>query len=81
MIQRLVPVIVELERRREPLLIVAHQAVARLLYAYIMGIRPERAPHLDIPLHTLIQLTPHAYGCDEKRTTLGPRVAKDQPSS
>lgn len=80
-IQRLVPVVIELERRRGPLLIVAHQAVVRLLYAYIMGIPPEQAPHLEMPLHTLIQLTPHAYGCHEARAQLTPQVSKDQPSS
>lgn len=80
-IQRLVPVVIEIERRRAPLLIVAHQAVVRLLYAYIMGIPPQQAPHLAMPLHTLIQLTPHAYGCEESRTELAPRVPKDQASS
>jgi broad specificity phosphatase PhoE/predicted kinase len=80
-IQRLVPVVVEMERCREPLLIVAHQAVVRLLYAYLMGIPPQQAPHLEIPLHTLIQLTPHAYGCNEERTPLAPPVPKQQSSS
>ncbi len=80
-IQRLAPVIIEMERSRQPLLIVAHQAVVRLLYAYLMGIPPEQAPHLAIPLHTLIQLTPHAYGCHETRTPLAPPVPKQQPSS
>jgi len=80
-IQRLAPVIIEMERSRRPLLIVAHQAVVRLLYAYIMGIPPEKAPYLKVPLHTLIQLTPHAYGCNEARTPLAPTVPKDQPSS
>jgi broad specificity phosphatase PhoE len=80
-IQRLVPVVIEIERRREPLLIIAHQAVTRLLYAYLMGIEPSAATRLDIPLHTVIQLTPHAYGCHEERTRLLPHVPFDRPSS
>jgi broad specificity phosphatase PhoE len=80
-IQRLVPVVIEMERRREPLLIIAHQAVARMLYAYLMGIEPAEATRLDMPLHTVIQLTPHAYGCHESRSRLMPHVPFDRPSS
>jgi len=80
-IQRLVPVVIEIERRREPLLIIAHQAVTRMLYAYLMGIEPRQATRLDMPLHAVIQLTPHAYGCHEERTRLLPHVPFDRPSS
>lgn len=71
-IQRLEPVIIELERHREPVLVVAHQAVLRALYAYFMDKRPEECPRLDVPLHTVIELVPKAYGCDENRIFLGP---------
>ena len=37
-IQRLEPVIIEVERERECVCIVAHQAVLRALYAYFMHI-------------------------------------------
>lgn len=66
-IQRLEPVIIELERQRRPVLIVAHQAVLRLLYAYFMDKRPEECLRLDIPLHTVIELTPGPYAFEEKR--------------
>jgi broad specificity phosphatase PhoE len=69
-IQRLDPVVIELERVRRPVLIIAHNAVARALYAYLHGIAPERCPYLDIPLHTVIKLTPHAYGIREQREAL-----------
>jgi broad specificity phosphatase PhoE len=70
LIQRLDPLIAELERRPEPLLIVAHQAVLRALYAYLIGESAEKCPHLSVPLHTLVELTPTAYGCDERRIVL-----------
>ncbi len=72
-IDRLEPVIFEIERERRPLLIVAHQAVLRALYAYLMDQKPEACPTLPIPLHTVIELTPTAYGCEERRfALLGP---------
>jgi broad specificity phosphatase PhoE len=73
-ILRLEPVIIELERARKPVLVIAHNAVVRALYAYFQGVAPEQCPHLNIPLHTVIELRPHAYGCDETRTPLEPVV-------
>ena len=31
---------------------------------------PEACPRISIPLHTVIQLTPTAYGCEERRIEL-----------
>lgn len=73
-ILRLDPVIIELERTRKPVLVIAHNAVLRALYAYFQGIPRERCPYLPIPLHTVIELTPHAYGCHETRLPLEPRL-------
>jgi broad specificity phosphatase PhoE/predicted kinase len=69
-IQRLEPVIVELERQRAPVLIVAHQAVLRALYGYLMGRPQDECPYLEVPLHTVIQLTPTENGYDEERFQL-----------
>lgn len=65
-IQRLEPLIIELERTADPLLIVGHQAVLRALYAYLIDEPPERCPWLSIPLHTLIEVQPNAYGFEER---------------
>jgi len=73
-VQRLDPVVIELERSRKPVLVIAHQAVLRTLYAYFQGIPPEQCTRLVIPLHTMIQLRPHAYGCHELRVALEPRA-------
>ena len=54
------------------MLVIAHNAVLRALYAYFQGVPRERCPYLDIPLHSVIELTPHAYGCHETRLGLQP---------
>ncbi|OQR84984.1 6-phosphofructo-2-kinase/fructose-2,6-biphosphatase [Achlya hypogyna] len=64
-IHRLEPVITELMRLDRPVLIVAHQAILRVLYAYLTNKSPEECPTIDIPLHVVIQLTPKAYHCEE----------------
>jgi len=64
------PVIIEIERQRSPVLIVAHQAVLRCLYAYFMSRRVDEVPHLDMPLHSVIRLTPSSYGVQEDWTSL-----------
>jgi broad specificity phosphatase PhoE/predicted kinase len=71
-IQRLDPLIIQLERQESPVLVIAHQAVLRALYAYMMDRPPHECPSISIPLHTVIQLTPNAYGCEEKRFRLAP---------
>jgi len=67
---RLEPLAHEMERTREPILIVGHQGIHRILYAYFMGLTREEAPYVSIPLNTIIKLSPHAYGCDETRICL-----------
>jgi broad specificity phosphatase PhoE len=66
-------VIIELERYRTPVLVIAHRAVLRALYAYFQQRPRVDVPHLDVPLHSVIKLTPTAYGCEEERTPLEPR--------
>ncbi|CAK5268833.1 unnamed protein product [Mycena citricolor] len=66
---RLEPVIMELERQ-ENILIIGHQAILRCLYAYFHHLSQEDLPYIKIPLHTVIKLTPKAYGCDEERYAL-----------
>eukprot|EP01113_Clastostelium_recurvatum_P036686 TRINITY_DN5271_c0_g1_i3.p1 TRINITY_DN5271_c0_g1~~TRINITY_DN5271_c0_g1_i3.p1 ORF type:complete len:349 (-),score=87.18 TRINITY_DN5271_c0_g1_i3:35-1081(-) len=65
-IQRLEPVMLELERTRHPILIVSHQAPLRCLYGYLMGLDQEECPFIPMPLHTVISITPKTYGCEVK---------------
>ena len=72
---RLEPVILEMERCRQPLLIIAHQGILRLIYAYFCGIERAKAPHVSIPLNTVIQLQPCTYSCVETRELLHTKFA------
>ncbi|KAI2798753.1 6-phosphofructo-2-kinase/fructose-2,6-bisphosphatase 2 [Blomia tropicalis] len=63
LVARLEPVIMELERQ-ENVLVVAHQAVLRCLLAYFLDKPAEKLPYLKVPLHAIIKLTPVAYGCE-----------------
>uniref|UniRef100_A0A8C6V7R1 6-phosphofructo-2-kinase domain-containing protein n=1 Tax=Naja naja TaxID=35670 RepID=A0A8C6V7R1_NAJNA len=62
LVQRLEPVIMELERQ-ENVLVICHQAVMRCLLAYFLDKPAEQLPYLKCPLHTVLKLTPVAYGC------------------
>ncbi|XP_006893000.1 PREDICTED: 6-phosphofructo-2-kinase/fructose-2,6-bisphosphatase 4 isoform X4 [Elephantulus edwardii] len=62
LVQRLEPVIMELERQ-ENVLVICHQAVMRCLLAYFLDKAAEQLPYLKCPLHTVLKLTPLAYGC------------------
>ena len=48
-IERLDPVILEIERNRDPVVVVAHQAVVRCLYGYFAEQPPEACPPLPAP--------------------------------
>ena len=62
LVSRLEPVIMELERAHN-VLVVGHQAVLRCLLAYYMDKTHDDLPYIEIPLHTVLKLTPLAYGC------------------
>ncbi|XP_050978474.1 6-phosphofructo-2-kinase/fructose-2,6-bisphosphatase 2 isoform X2 [Labeo rohita] len=62
LVQRLEPVIMELERQGN-VLVVCHQAVMRCLLAYFLDKSADDLPYLKCPLHTIMKLTPVAYGC------------------
>uniref|UniRef100_I3KJY5 6-phosphofructo-2-kinase/fructose-2,6-bisphosphatase 2 n=1 Tax=Oreochromis niloticus TaxID=8128 RepID=I3KJY5_ORENI len=62
LVQRLEPVIMELERQGN-VLVICHQAVMRCLLAYFLDKGADDLPFLKCPLHTVLKLTPVAYGC------------------
>mmetsp|Transcript_24660 Transcript_24660/g.41145 ORF Transcript_24660/g.41145 Transcript_24660/m.41145 type:complete len:542 (-) Transcript_24660:1051-2676(-) len=65
-IARLEPIIIEMERHQEPLLIVAHQGILRIIYAFYMGLSRAEAPYVSIKLNCVTELIPAVYGCVEK---------------
>jgi broad specificity phosphatase PhoE len=76
MIQRIEQVIYELERQDGPAIVIGHQGILRALYGYFASIPAEKIPELEIPLHTVIKFTPHAYGFSEQRILIDPHTHK-----
>ncbi|GAB4859265.1 hypothetical protein Ancab_010727 [Ancistrocladus abbreviatus] len=69
-IQRLEPVLIELERQRAPVVVVSHQAVLRALYAYFADRPLKEIPHIEVPLHTIIEIQMGVSGVQEKKYKL-----------
>lgn len=67
LIQRVEPVIIELERRDTPVLIVAHQAILRCMYAYFKDYSRDEVPHIRFPSECVVKVTPQAFGAAEER--------------
>ncbi|SCV05421.1 LANO_0H07118g1_1 [Lachancea nothofagi CBS 11611] len=61
-INRLRPVITEIERIKENLLIVTHRVVARVLLGYFLNLSRDIIANLDVPLHCVYCLEPKPYG-------------------
>jgi broad specificity phosphatase PhoE len=66
---RLEPIILELEREKDDLLIIAHESVLRVLYGYLMACDAMAIPKLKFPRNEIIEVSSiaildsyHAYG-------------------
>jgi len=79
-IQRLEPVIFELERSRLPVIVVGHRAVLRCLYGYFVGAPEDEIPHMELPLHEVIKLSPGAYGTEVTRYPFGVKAETGRES-
>ncbi|XP_030076573.1 6-phosphofructo-2-kinase/fructose-2,6-bisphosphatase 2 isoform X1 [Microcaecilia unicolor] len=82
LVQRLEPVIMELERQGN-VLVISHQAVMRCLLAYFLDKSADDLPYLRCPLHTVLKLTPVAYGCKVEMIHLNVEAVnthRDKPS-
>lgn len=53
---RLEPIILELERERNDLLIIAHESVLRVLYGYLMACNAADIPFLSFPRDEIIEV-------------------------
>ena len=63
---RLEPIILELEREQNDLLIIAHESVLRVLYAYLMHCSTKDIPKLKFPRNKIIEIIPAAYQNEAK---------------
>lgn len=64
LVQRVRPVLMEIEGEKRPALVIAHQAVLRTIIAFFQGTPLEEMTRLPIPLHTVIKLSISPHGCE-----------------
>ncbi|OLN84882.1 putative 6-phosphofructo-2-kinase/fructose-2,6-bisphosphatase [Colletotrichum chlorophyti] len=79
---RLEPIILELEREQSDLLIIAHESVLRVLYAYLMHCATMDIPVLKFPRDEIIEIIPAAYQNEAKRIHIpgiDPKITPGSP--
>ncbi|KAF7195444.1 putative 6-phosphofructo-2-kinase/fructose-2,6-bisphosphatase [Pseudocercospora fuligena] len=64
---RLEPIILELEREQNDLLVIAHESVLRVLYGYLMACSAHDIPSLQFPRDEIIEIIPASYSNSSKR--------------
>ncbi|KAI1827927.1 bifunctional 6-phosphofructo-2-kinase/fructose-2,6-bisphosphate 2-phosphatase [Xylaria intraflava] len=64
---RMEPIILELEREQNDLVIIAHESVLRVLYGYLMHCSAMDIPKLTFPRNEIIEIIPAAYQNEVKR--------------
>ena len=67
---RLEPIILELEREQNDLLIIAHESVLRVLYGYLMACNATDIPSLKFPRNEIIEIIPASYNNEASRITI-----------
>ncbi|KAJ9612335.1 hypothetical protein H2200_003932 [Cladophialophora chaetospira] len=79
---RLEPIILELEREQNDLLIIAHESVLRVLYGYLMACNAADIPFLSFPRDEIIEIIPASYNNEAKRIkipNLPPEIIPHSP--
>lgn len=64
---RMEPIILELEREKNDLLIIAHESVLRVLYGYLMACSTQDIPSLVFPRNEIVEIIPESYNNKSKR--------------
>lgn len=78
---RLEPIILELEREQNDLLIIAHESVLRVLYGYLMACSAVDIPSLQFPRDEIIEIIPASYNNSAKRIHIPDLPQKLVPGS
>ena len=63
---RLEPVLIELERAQNDLLIIGHASVIRCLLAYLIGLPASEIPAIEVARGDLMEVVPASYGVNSK---------------
>jgi len=59
---RLEPILIELEREKEDLLIIGHSSVIRCILSYLIGLPASEIPAIEIARGDLLEVVPTSYG-------------------
>ncbi|KAI9369792.1 6-phosphofructo-2-kinase-domain-containing protein [Aspergillus egyptiacus] len=78
---RLEPIILELEREQNDLLIIAHESVLRVLYGYLMACNAADIPFLEFPRDEIIEIIPESYQNEARRIHIPDLPAEIIPGS
>lgn len=78
---RLEPIILELEREQDDLLIIAHESVLRVLYGYLMACNATDIPSLSFPRDEIIEIIPASYNNEATRIPIPGLPEETIPSS
>lgn len=63
-INRLKPMINEVERSRDHMLIISHRVTSRILMGYFLNLSRDQIIDLDVPLHSVYLFEPKPFGVD-----------------
>lgn len=78
---RLEPIILELEREQNDVLIIAHESVLRVLYGYLMACGATDIPKLQFPRDEIIEIIPASYSNEARRVHIPGLPARLVPAS
>jgi 6-phosphofructo-2-kinase/fructose-2,6-biphosphatase 4 len=56
------PILIELEREQEDLLIIGHASVIRCILAYLIGLPASEIPAIEVARGDLLEVVPASYG-------------------
>lgn len=64
-IHRLQPIIIELERQRQSVVVVANLVILRCIFAYFTGIPISNMPYIQVPIHNVVEMKLGVSGTKE----------------
>ncbi|KAK6354129.1 hypothetical protein TWF730_008549 [Orbilia blumenaviensis] len=78
---RLEPIILELEREHNDLLIIAHESVLRVLYAYLMACSTADIPTMKFGREEIVEIVPASYNNIARRIPIPPGIHQEVPNT
>lgn len=74
---RLEPIFINGERQTAPILVIAHQAILKVLACYFGDKSPQDVPDFPVRRHSVLKLTLHSYGCQAEVFELMPAIRSE----